>query len=197
MCCWLLRGNAVTVLTSSECRNANYISMYIFALGAARHTIRNVRPYFLPCRFFAFGPFAPRTPRNGPKRAQTGGCAAGCCSPQTACRARPIGHEASRNRTEVPCARSRSVLGPVFGGITPGWGRRGADWGGSLELKTRVEGGHHWVRSAPEFLAGAGGDFFCDVLACCLLLVLITVVVSRPCASPLSESPHPDMGSFT
>ena len=61
MYCWLLGGDAVIVLSFLGVQNCNLdlyvhigthkvsgIYMYTFALGAARHTVRDVRPYSLP-----------------------------------------------------------------------------------------------------------------------------------------------------
>ena len=65
------------------------------------------------------GIFAPNTATNGPERAQTGvrGCAAGCCSAETARHARPIGHEVSQTRTKVPRACSVTTCGHFFAAV--------------------------------------------------------------------------------
>ena len=80
--------------------------------------------------FLHFWGSTPSPPQNGPKRTQTGDgwCAAGCCGAVAACLAAPIGHEASRTRTEVSLARSWAILG-CFWPVQPRlWLPRGVGW---------------------------------------------------------------------
>ena len=117
------------------------------ALGIA---IRAVRPEIRLLFSFDAEPA-----RLRPKRTQTGGggFTAGCCGAFTACPA----------RTQVPWARSGAVLGP-FGRV---WGRGGAEWGSSPELKTRLRGGHHWVRPTLARFSFVA----CLLLVACLFLL--------------------------
>ena len=66
----------------------------------------------------------------------------------------------------------RPHFGPVWGGF-PSCGRHGAEWGGSLELKTRAEGGHNRVKPTLDFEAVTRPGATKNLLLWCACLLLL------------------------
>ena len=116
------------------------------------------------------------------KRAQTGigGCVAGWCGAPTACHSRPIGHEVWRIPTEALFLARSTPFWPRFGGLPPLLGATAARSGEAARSRNPGFGEATARQGKPQSFRPAPVPqpiFFCDMLDCCLLLLLLWLSV--------------------